>query len=47
MAGSTVGQHTHKGLNLKVASNIFLAWLVTFPATAVMAALIYLLLGIL
>jgi PiT family inorganic phosphate transporter len=47
VAGSTIGQHTHKGLNLKVASNIFLAWLVTLPATAAMAALIYLLLGIL
>jgi phosphate/sulfate permease len=46
VAGSTIGQHTHKGLNLKVASNIFLAWLVTLPATAAMAALIYLLLGI-
>ena len=47
VAGSTIGQHTHKGLNFKVASNIFLAWLVTLPATAAMAALIYLLLGIL
>jgi PiT family inorganic phosphate transporter len=47
VAGSTVGQHTHKGLNLKVASNIFLAWLVTLPATAAIAALVYLLLGIL
>lgn len=45
MVGSTIGQHTHKGLNLKVASNIFLAWLVTLPATAAMAALIYFLLG--
>jgi len=45
VAGSTIGQHTHKGLNLKVASNIFLAWLVTLPATAAMAAPIYLLLG--
>jgi PiT family inorganic phosphate transporter len=45
VAGSTIGQHTHKGLNIKVASNIFLAWLVTLPATAAMAALIYLLLG--
>ena len=47
VAGSTIGQHTHKGLNLRVASNIFLAWLITLPATAAMAALIYLLLGIL
>ncbi len=46
MVGSTVGEHTHKDLNLEVASNIFLAWLVTFPATAAVAALIYLLLGI-
>ena len=46
VAGSTIGQHTHKGLNIKVASNIFLAWLVTLPATAAMAALIYLLLGL-
>jgi phosphate/sulfate permease len=28
-----------------VASNIFLAWLVTLPATAAMAALIYLLIN--
>ena len=47
VAGSTIGQHSHKGLNLKVASNIFLAWLVTLPATAAMAALIYLLIGVL
>jgi inorganic phosphate transporter, PiT family len=46
VAGSTIGQHTHKGLNLRVASNIFLAWLVTLPATAAVAALIYLLLGL-
>lgn len=47
VAGSTIGQHTRKGLNFKVVSNILLAWLITLPATAAMAALIYLLVGIL
>lgn len=41
VAGATIGEHTRKGLNFKVASNIFLAWIVTLPATALMAALIY------
>ena len=45
VAGSTVGEHTRKGLDFKVASNIFLAWLVTLPATAAMAVLIYLLIN--
>jgi PiT family inorganic phosphate transporter len=47
VAGSTIGEHTHKGLNFKVASNIFLAWLVTLPATASMAAVLYLLIELL
>ena len=45
MAGSTIGEHTHKGLDFKVASNIFLAWLVALLATAAMAAQIYLLIN--
>jgi inorganic phosphate transporter, PiT family len=47
VAGSTIGEHTRKGLNFKVASNIFLAWIVTLPATASIAAVIYLLIELL
>ncbi|HET7270309.1 MAG TPA: anion permease [Rubrobacter sp.] len=47
VAGSTIGEHTRQGLNFKVASNIFLAWIVTLPATASMAAVVYLLFGLL
>lgn len=41
VAGATVSEHTHKGLNGKTVSTIVLAWLVTLPAAALLAALTY------
>ncbi len=41
VAGATVSEHTRKGLNLQTVSSIVLAWLMTIPAAALVAALIY------
>ncbi len=41
VAGATVSEHTRKGLNLQTVSSIVLAWLVTIPAAALVAALVY------
>jgi inorganic phosphate transporter, PiT family len=41
VVGATVSEHTHKGVNTKTVSSILLAWLVTLPAAAFLAALAY------
>jgi PiT family inorganic phosphate transporter len=41
VVGATVSEHTHKGVNTKTVSSILLAWLVTLPAAAILAALVY------
>jgi inorganic phosphate transporter, PiT family len=41
VVGATVGEHTHKGVNTKTVSTILVAWLVTLPAAAFLAALAY------
>jgi phosphate/sulfate permease len=41
VVGATVSEHTHKGVNTKTVSSILLAWLVTLPAAALLAALAY------
>jgi inorganic phosphate transporter, PiT family len=41
VVGATISEHTHKGVNTKTVSSILLAWLVTLPAAALLAALAY------
>jgi inorganic phosphate transporter, PiT family len=41
VVGATISEHTHKGVNTKTVSSILLAWLVTLPAAAFLAALAY------
>jgi PiT family inorganic phosphate transporter len=41
VVGATVSEHTYKGVNTKTVSSILLAWLVTLPAAAILAALVY------
>jgi PiT family inorganic phosphate transporter len=41
VVGATVSEHSHKAVNTKTVSSILLAWLVTLPAAAFLAALTY------
>ncbi len=46
VVGATISEHTHKGVNTKTVSTILLAWLVTLPAAALLAALAYFAIGL-